>query len=818
MFSFIHKIKQWYKHQKLIKQSVLIPITSYDQYAALVKEAKDNSKNKVFSNCYMLPAEIKRLIHLKKFYKVKTEQGLAFADDEGDYYYLFLYVNMSVSFTFPSLEKDILIENVYYEGRKNKKQEIFESFLLDSGCEFLNTYRSIEDRPSLSPDKFFKKLEVLEKTLALEGKKIAIPSYKQLDEFEKVYRSIIDKFVQKKYTRKERKAQADAGYLYCITDESASIYAIAIKACVHGGAYGSRSDCQNNIYAPILVLYLFKDFYDNMPNNPVKEKEQQRHFITYTEEQEGAIRTFENDYKKGIRKTYLLYGVTGSGKTEVYMEMIRQVVKEKRQAIVLIPEIALTYQTVMRFYRTFGERVSIMNSRLSAGERYDQMMRAKKGEIDVMIGPRSALFTPFPSLGLIVIDEEHEAAYKSEQVPRYHARETAIERASLEGASVVLGSATPSMEAFYRCELGEYTLLELKRRTAKAELPEVYTVDMREELQKGNRSILSDRLHELMEDRLKKKEQIILFLNRRGYAGFLSCRSCGYVVKCPHCDVSLATHNNGKMVCHYCGYEETVAKKCPSCGSPHIGGFRAGTQQIEELVKKEFPQARVLRMDLDTTRSKEGHEKILSAFANEEADILVGTQMIVKGHDFPNVTLVGVLAADMSLYSDDFRSAERTFELLTQAAGRAGRGKKKGEVVIQTYSPEHYSIQTAARQDYQAFYTEEMNYRELMGYPPAEHLMAVLVACEDEALLEKGMHYLKLYAMRITKNRKVQVIGPAAPAVGKVKDVYRKVLYLKQESYEILIEMKDKMEQYIELNRGFAKMRIQFDFDPMSGF
>ena len=494
------------------------------------------------------------------------------------------------------------------------------------------------------------------------------------------------------------------------------------------------------------------------------------------------------------------------------------VVKEKRQAIVLIPEIALTYQTVMRFYRTFGERVSIMNSRLSAGERYDQMMRAKKGEIDVMIGPRSALFTPFPSLGLIVIDEEHEAAYKSEQVPRYHARETAIERASLEGASVVLGSATPSMEAFYRCELGEYTLLELKRRTAKAELPEVYTVDMREELQKGNRSILSDRLHELMEDRLKKKEQIILFLNRRGYAGFLSCRSCGYVVKCPHCDVSLAAHNNGKMVCHYCGYEETVAKKCPSCGSPHIGGFRAGTQQIEELVKKEFPQARVLRMDLDTTRSKEGHEKILSAFANEEADILVGTQMIVKGHDFPNVTLVGVLAADMSLYSDDFRSAERTFELLTQAAGRAGRGAKKGEVVIQTYSPEHYSIQTAARQDYQAFYTEEMNYRELMGYPPAEHLMAVLVACEDEALLEKGMHYLKLYAMRITKNRKVQVIGPAAPAVGKVKDVYRKVLYLKQESYEILIEMKDKMEQYIELNRGFAKMRIQFDFDPMSGF
>ena len=552
--------------------------------------------------------------------------------------------------------------------------------------------------------------------------------------------------------------------------------------------------------------------------NPIHYQKKDFGPLTHTPEQQQAIDTFWKDYSQRHYGTYLLYGVTGSGKTEVYIEMISRVVSQGKQAIMLIPEIALTYQTVMRFYARFGNRVSILNSRLSQGERSDQMERVRRGEVDVMIGPRSALFTPFSNLGLIVIDEEHEPTYKSEQVPRYHARETAIRRAQIEQASVVLGSATPSVEAFSWCQGGSCTMLELKNRATRQVMPKVYTVDMREELKNGNRSILSDRLTELMEKCLSEQHQMMLFLNRRGYAGFVSCRSCGYVVKCPHCDVSLAAHNNGKMVCHYCGYEETVAKKCPSCGSPHIGGFRAGTQQIEELVKKEFPQARVLRMDLDTTRSKEGHEKILSAFANEEADILVGTQMIVKGHDFPNVTLVGVLAADMSLYSDDFRSAERTFELLTQAAGRAGRGAKKGEVVIQTYSPEHYSIQTAARQDYQAFYTEEMNYRELMGYPPAEHLMAVLVACEDEALLEKGMHYLKLYAMRITKNRKVQVIGPAAPAVGKVKDVYRKVLYLKQESYEILIEMKDKMEQYIELNRGFAKMRIQFDFDPMSGF
>ena len=548
--------------------------------------------------------------------------------------------------------------------------------------------------------------------------------------------------------------------------------------------------------------------------NPVKEKEQQRHFITYTEEQERAIRTFENDYKKGIRKTYLLYGVTGSGKTEVYMEMIRQVVKEKRQAIVLIPEIALTYQTVMRFYRTFGERVSIMNSRLSAGERYDQMMRAKKGEIDVMIGPRSALFTPFPSLGLIVIDEEHEAAYKSEQVPRYHARETAIERASLEGASVVLGSATPSMEAFYRCELGEYTLLELKRRTAKAELPEVYTVDMREELQKGNRSILSDRLHELMEDRLKKKEQIILFLNRRGYAGFLSCRSCGYVVKCPHCDVSLSEHRGGRLICHYCGHEERMIKTCPSCGSPYIGGFRMGTQQVEDLVKKRFPQARVLRMDLDTTKNKDGHEKILSAFANEEADILIGTQMIVKGHDFPGVTLVGILAADMSLYGDDYRSGERTFQLLVQAAGRAGRGNLPGEVVIQTYSPEHYSIVNAAKQDYESFYEEEISYRRLMGYPPAAGLMAIYASGADEALLTKASGYLKDFAVRAAGEAPMAVIGPASPGIGKINDIYRKVIYLKSEDERILMAVKERMEKYIEINRGFQSLKIQFDMNP----
>lgn len=552
--------------------------------------------------------------------------------------------------------------------------------------------------------------------------------------------------------------------------------------------------------------------------NPVKYQKKENRKVPFTSEQQNAVDIFKRDYSRGDFKTYLLYGVTGSGKTEVYMEMIEHVVKEGKQAIVLIPEIALTYQTVLRFYGRFGERVSILNSRLSEGERSDQIERVKNEEVDVMIGPRSALFTPFKRLGLIVIDEEHEAAYKSEQVPRYHARETAIMRGKLEGASVVLGSATPSLEAFYRCEKGEYIRLTLAKRAASQTLPSVYVADMREELKKGNRSILSDRLKEMMSDRLKKGQQTMLFLNRRGYAGFVSCRSCGYVVKCPHCDVSLSSHKNGMLMCHYCGYEIPAVKKCPSCGSSYMGGFKAGTEAIEELIKREFKGAGVLRMDMDTTRTKEGHEKILSAFSDGDADILIGTQMIVKGHDFPNVTLVGILAADMSLYGDDYRSAERTFELLTQAAGRAGRGNVKGEVVIQTYNPEHYSIEMAAAQDYEGFYEKEMAYRRIMGYPPAAELLAVLVTGEDEKLLDTAVKYLKEFALRAGRNKSLQIIGPASPFVGKVNDIYRRVIYIKCRDYSTLTVMKDHMEQYIEMNKGFQTLKIQFDFNPMNIF
>ena len=389
--------------------------------------------------------------------------------------------------------------------------------------------------------------------------------------------------------------------------------------------------------------------------NPVSVSVTENYAVCLNEEQRRITDEIIREWEEKPNGRYLIHGVTGSGKTEVYMELIAHAVSRGQQAIVLIPEIALTYQTVIRFYHRFGDRVSVINSRLSAGERYDQFERARQGELDVMIGPRSALFTPFPNLGVIVIDEEHEPAYQSETVPRYHAREVALQRGKMENAKVVLGSATPSLEAYYGAQNGQFRLFTLKQRAGMAALPQVSVVDLRQELREGNRSILSRELHRKMEECLVGGDQMMLFLNRRGYAGFVSCRACGHVLKCPHCDVSLALHKGGKLICHYCGYEEPIVKKCPVCGSGFIRSFKAGTQQIEEEVKKEFPGARILRMDMDTTREKAGHAAILSAFANHEADILIGTQMIVKGHDFPDVTLVGILAADLSLYIPDYR-------------------------------------------------------------------------------------------------------------------------------------------------------------------
>lgn len=554
--------------------------------------------------------------------------------------------------------------------------------------------------------------------------------------------------------------------------------------------------------------------------NPVKHLERRGYDIVLNENQHMLVDEITGELDKGEHHTYLLKGVTGSGKTEVYMELIAHTISQGRQAIVLIPEIALTYQTVMRFYNRFGDRVSIMNSRLSQGERYDQFERAKAGDIDIMIGPRSALFTPFSNLGLIIIDEEHENSYKSEGVPRYHARETAIEYARMCDASVVLGSATPSIDSYYNAQIGRYKLLELNTRVDDKPLPDCEVIDLRQELKNGNRSILSLRLQELMEDRLEKGQQTMLFINRRGVAGFMSCRACGYVVKCPHCDVSLSQHNNGRMVCHYCGYEEPVPRVCPSCGSKYISGFKAGTQKIEQMVQKRFPQAKILRMDFDTTRTKDSYEKILQAFANNEADILIGTQMIVKGHDFPNVTLVGVLAADMSLHISDFHAAERTFELLTQAVGRAGRGKEPGQAVIQTYAPDNYAIQAAKRQDYEEFYNKEIEYRQMLYYPPVWNLLLIHIQSQNQYSNDRAAEELfkccEAYIKRL--DQKLQLVGPTDAAVAKVNDIYRKVIYIKTREYDTLVDIKDNIEKYVKDNPAYRNVSVQFDFNPTSGF
>ncbi len=543
--------------------------------------------------------------------------------------------------------------------------------------------------------------------------------------------------------------------------------------------------------------------------------------IVLNTEQKRAAEQFGSEYRAGIRNTYLLYGVTGSGKTEVYMEMIQQVLEEGKQVIVLIPEIALTVQTVGRFQIRFGDRVSIMNSRMSEGERYDQYERVKNGEVDIIVGPRSALFVPFQKLGLIIMDEEHETSYKSENPPKYHAREVAMERAGMTGASVVLGSATPSLESYQAAVTGKYTLLQLSGRAGAASLPKVHVVDLREELKAGNRSVFSRILQEKIEERLQRGEQTILFLNRRGYAGFVSCRSCGFVLKCSHCDISMTAHRNhvgdvDTLMCHYCGHTIYMPEKCPKCGSPYIAAFGLGTQKVEEMLVRQFPSARILRMDRDTTTGKKGHETVLHPFRQGEADILIGTQMIVKGHDFPNVTLVAALAADMGMYAGDFRSNERTFDLLMQASGRAGRGEKAGEVIIQTYNPEQYCIEAVEKQEAEIFYQNELAYRRITGYPPFSQMLSVLVLSEDKRVAWKCITDLSEGLKQ--KMPGVILIGPTEAGLTKAKDRYRVVFYVKSSSEDDILKIKRELEQISHNSKWEQSCSIQYDWNPLTGY
>ncbi|GCD83402.1 primosomal protein N' [Parageobacillus thermoglucosidasius] len=495
--------------------------------------------------------------------------------------------------------------------------------------------------------------------------------------------------------------------------------------------------------------------------------------LSLTAEQEKALSSVIESVRTNKHEVFLLYGVTGSGKTEVYMQAIEEVLRQGKEAIVLVPEISLTPQMVKRFKGRFGSQVAVLHSGLSIGEKYDEWRKIHRKEVQLVVGARSAIFAPFENLGMIIIDEEHETSYKQEENPRYHARDVAIYRARVHGCPVVLGSATPSLESFARAKKGVYQLLTLQKRVSDNGMPDVHIVDMREELRSGNRSMFSRALFEKLKDRLHKGEQSVLFLNRRGYSTFVMCRGCGYVIRCPHCDISLTYHRAGqRLKCHYCGYEEPITYHCPSCGNEHIRFFGTGTQKVEEELTKLLPEARVIRMDVDTTSRKGAHERLLAEFGEGKADILLGTQMIAKGLDFPKVTLVGVLAADTTLHLPDFRASEKTFQLLTQVSGRAGRHALPGEVVIQTYTPEHYSIALAAKHDYDAFYQREMVLRKMRGYPPFYYLTLITVSHPEitkaVAVTDKIAAYL-----RAQLSKEAIILGPVASPIARLHDRYR---------------------------------------------
>lgn len=543
---------------------------------------------------------------------------------------------------------------------------------------------------------------------------------------------------------------------------------------------------------------------------------------TYNIDYEKEL-TFEqkyvlDEYNNSDNNLFLLKGVTGSGKTEVYMRMVEEVLQKNQSAIVLVPEISLTPQMIERFKGRFGRNVALFHSKLSDGERFDEWFRVKEGKAKLVVGARSAIFLPVKNLGLIIIDEEHENTYKSDQNPKYQTKEVAEFLSEQKGCRVVLGSATPTIETYYRALTGDLKLLELNSRVDGKAMPPMKIVDMRNELRSGNISLFSRELFRDMQEKLSKGEQIILFLNRRGFSTFVSCRSCGYVFKCEECDISMTYHRSGLLVCHYCGKTKRAPQKCPKCDSKYVKFFGAGTERVEEEVKKYFKDARVLRMDVDTTRGKDSYEKIYNTFKEGKADILIGTQMISKGLDFKNVTLVGILAADMSINIPDYRAAERTFQIITQVAGRAGRGENQGKVVIQTYTPEHYSLEYAVNYDYEGFYEKEFTVRALMRYPPLGKILLINGISKKEELLKNFMH--KIFNMikpLAEKEVEVDILGPIPCLVAKVKENYRWQIVIKGE-FESEFAKKIKELLYDENKNVYNDIRISMDINPNNLF
>lgn len=538
--------------------------------------------------------------------------------------------------------------------------------------------------------------------------------------------------------------------------------------------------------------------------------------LSLNAEQQVAVETILQSVQEQQSQTYLLEGITGSGKTEVYLQVIAEVLNQGKTAIMLVPEISLTPQMVQRFKSRFGEHVAVMHSGLSQGEKYDEWRKIERGEAEVVVGARSAIFAPIENIGVIIIDEEHEASYKQEETPRYHARDLAIWRSEYHHCPVVLGSATPSLESRARAQKNVYQRLRLTQRANQAAtLPTIDVVDMRQEVENGNVSSFPMSLQEKLQERLEKNEQSVLLLNRRGYSSFVMCRDCGYVLPCPNCDISLTLHMDSKtMKCHYCGHEERIPYRCPNCGQDKIRYYGTGTQKVEEELQTLLPDSRILRMDVDTTRRKGAHEKILRTFGEGQADILLGTQMIAKGLDFPNVTLVGVLNADTALNLPDFRSSERTFQLLTQVSGRAGRAEKPGEVIIQSFNPEHYAIQLAKAQDYEDFYTKEMYIRHRGDYPPYYFTVQITASHPEENEAAKQMFQI---ATKLKQGLSPQAIllGPTPNAIMRVNNRY---------FYQVIIKYKQEpmlqpllKEILTDTQRATARgLKLSIDAEPMN--
>lgn len=538
-----------------------------------------------------------------------------------------------------------------------------------------------------------------------------------------------------------------------------------------------------------------------------------------TREQSAVTQAIGKYLNRREHHTFLLHGVTGSGKTEVYMNIIRKAIANKQQAIVLVPEISLTPQMVSSFKHRFGDDVAVFHSGLSLGQRYDEWKKIKDGRVSVAVGARSAIFAPFDNLAVIVVDEEHETSYKSEHSPKYNAIDIAKKRGEINGAVVILASATPSVVSYYKALNGEYTLLSMNRRFNNNPLPEIAVVDMRKELEHGNKTIFSRKLYDEISQNIQNKEQTILFLNRRGYSTFVSCRNCGYVAKCPNCDISLTYHSKSNTLhCHYCGYRHINYRTCPECNSPYIKYFGAGTQKLEEEIKRCFPEASVLRMDADTTASKFSFERILNKFRDENFDILIGTQMVSKGLDFPNVTLVGVVSADTMLNIDDFKCAERTFSQIMQVCGRAGRHKKEGRSVVQTYNPEHYAIEYAKSNDYKGFYENEILFRKGLNYPPYCDIINIILSGENEdevKVMAESFNKL-LYDMcsHMVENKEIEIIRPHKSPLSFINLKHRMRIIIKTK-----VNLNDVLNDVLnEYHKFKTDILLSVDINPVNMF